>query len=38
MRAGKKLNEIDWSNMNGNEFGIFSEVEIVEVPSVGGVV
>lgn len=36
MRAGKKLNEIDWANMNGNEFGIFSEVEVSDIPQIKG--
>ena len=36
MRAGKKLDEIEWDKLNGNEFGIFTEVEVVSVPSIGG--
>ena len=32
MRVGKQLNEINWNTLTGNEYGIFSAVEIVEVP------
>ena len=35
MRSGKKINEIEWDKLNGNEYGIFTAVEIGEVPSGG---
>jgi len=36
IRAGKKLGEIGWANMNGNEFGIFTAVEVQEIKRVEG--
>ena len=33
MRVGKQLGEIDWANLADNAFGIFTAVEIQNVPT-----
>lgn len=37
MRLGKKLDAIEWEALNGNEFGVFTAVEVGMLPRAEGI-